>query len=203
MPLLLDGAQRYADLCGFALPALDVSQVRACPDQSRRIARSYLAAPTLDETARPAYDTFREETWRQFDFLIRSRRRGGVGLSVTISDADPYKNVDLLLQDMSRRRLHVWSTKACGSSHPLLSDDDNDAFRAVHDAFGHGATGCGFDADGEEGTWLKHSAMYSPLARMALATETRGQNSVIYTEGYFPPQKAVLLHAAYGPGGAA
>ena len=43
---------------------------------------------------------------------------------------------------MAERGLRVWATSECGDPHPLLSNDDNDAFRAVHDAFGHGATGC-------------------------------------------------------------
>jgi hypothetical protein len=47
----------------------------------------------------------------------------------------------------------------------------------VHDYFGHVKDGVGFRADGEENAWRSHSAMYSPLARMAMTSETRGQNS--------------------------
>jgi hypothetical protein len=53
----------------------------------------------------------------------------------------------------------------------------NDIFRAVHDYFGHAKEGVGFRADGEENAWRSHAAMYSPLARMAMTSETRGQNS--------------------------
>jgi hypothetical protein len=53
----------------------------------------------------------------------------------------------------------------------------NDLFRIVHDYFGHVTHGVGFRADGEENAWRAHSAMYSPLARKAMTTETRGQNS--------------------------
>lgn len=77
-----------------------------------------------------------------------------------------------------------------------LSDYDNDMFRAVHDAFGHAAIGCGFDEHGEEAAWLAHSYLYSPLARQALTTETRGQNCALiygsHGEG-FPVQKIALL----------
>jgi hypothetical protein len=65
-----------------------------------------------------------------------------------------------------------------------FSDDDNDAFRAVHDAFGHASTGRHFDRHGEEAAWRKHSQIYSPLARQAMTTETRGQSSTfIYAYG--------------------
>lgn len=53
----------------------------------------------------------------------------------------------------------------------------NDVFRIVHDYFGHIKDGIGFRADGEENAWRSHSAMYSDLARRAMTTETRGQNS--------------------------
>ena len=53
----------------------------------------------------------------------------------------------------------------------------NDVFRIVHDYYGHIKDGFGFRADGEENAYQSHAAMYSPLARKAAATETRGQNS--------------------------
>ncbi len=53
----------------------------------------------------------------------------------------------------------------------------NDVFRAVHDYFGHVKDGVGFRADGEENAWRSHASMYTPLARRAMTTETRGQNS--------------------------
>lgn len=53
----------------------------------------------------------------------------------------------------------------------------NDIFRIVHDYFGHFKEGVGFRADGEENAWRSHSAMYSELARGAMTSETRGQNS--------------------------
>jgi hypothetical protein len=60
------------------------------------------------------------------------------------------------------------------NGHPLLV---NDVFRIVHDYFGHFKDGNGFRADGEENAWRSHSAMYSDLARPAMTSETRGQNS--------------------------
>lgn len=197
---LADGAARYADTRGLTIPAIDMSRIRACPELGHRIAQAYQAAPYIERSAQPAYAAFREETWRQLDFLTRSTRRGGLGLAVAISRADPYGSLRQLLADLTDGQLQVWATSECGNPHPLLSNDDNDAFRAVHDAFGHGATGRGFDVHGEEAAWYKHSGMYFPLARRAMTTETRGQNcALIYAVGgtQFPAQKAVLLAAAF------
>jgi hypothetical protein len=72
-------------------------------------------------------------------------------------------------------------------TNPLLVDSGerwngypvtvNDIFRAVHDYFGHAKEGVGFRHDGEENAWRSHASMYSPLARLAMTSETRGQNS--------------------------
>jgi hypothetical protein len=61
-----------------------------------------------------------------------------------------------------------------GTKVPVLA---NDLFRAVHDAFGHGIEGSGFRARGEENAWQAHIRLFTGLAKGALTTETRGQNS--------------------------
>lgn len=53
----------------------------------------------------------------------------------------------------------------------------NDLFRGVHDILGHGAEGFQFGPRGEENAYRSHAVMFSPLARRAMATETRAQNS--------------------------
>ena len=53
----------------------------------------------------------------------------------------------------------------------------NDLFRGVHDILGHGAEGFQFGPQGEENAYRSHAVMFSPLARQAMATETRAQNS--------------------------
>jgi len=44
---------------------------------------------------------------------------------------------------------------------------------------GHGKSGVVFRAKGEENAYQSHAGMYSPLARRALVSETRGQNSYV------------------------
>lgn len=167
--------------------------IRSDPIVGKRIAAAYLAAPTMNREALPAYKAMRDETLRQLDDLMRR-------IQVEVTTEDPYRSADQLFADLREGKIRVWSTAAGDNAHPYFSDDDNDAFRAVHDAFGHGGTGQGFDRHGEEAAWVKHSKMYSPLARRAMTTETRGQASTfVYANGerYFSPQKAILLPAEF------
>ncbi|MER7420725.1 hypothetical protein ABT346_28740 [Micromonospora peucetia] len=164
------------------------------------IADAYMAAPVLDERAYAAYGAFCRETVQQYHFMVGRVEFGGLGVAVRIVDEDPYVDVESMIDDVRRRRLRVWASAASGNPHPYLSDGENEMFRAVHDVFGHAASGRGFDRHGEEAAWLKHSSMYSPLARRALATETRGQNCAQifhYRGGRFPEQKAVLLPRSF------
>lgn len=166
------------------------------PRLAAHIADAYLKAPRQDERAYTAYAAFCRETVQQYHYLVARREFGGLGVSIRVVDEDPYADVDALVADLREHRLLVFASAASGNPHPYLSDGENDIFRAVHDAFGHGATGRGFDPHGEEAAWLKHAVMYSPLARRALTTETRGQNSTQLlhcSPGNFPEQKAALL----------
>lgn len=188
---LAHGSVCYAATAGLEVAPVDWSAVRSDPRVGARIAAAYLAAPRFDPAALPAYRTLRDETMRQLDCLTRRLR-----VHVEVTAADPYTKASQLHADLRERRLRVWSTRAGDNPHPFFADDENDSFRAVHDAFGHGATGQGFDRHGEEAAWLKHSQMFTPLARRAMTTETRGQTcAFVYANGgrFFSSQKAVLL----------
>ena len=63
--------------------------------------------------------------------------------------------------------------------HPVLGVSSNDVLRAVHDAYSHGIMGSSFGPKGEEIAYQTHAQMYSPLARIAVAGETRQQNSLV------------------------
>lgn len=110
---------------------------------------------------------------------------------------DPYEASPRLANADMRDNNHLWVfptdlgfgtlTSDAVKNNPLLRPTSivvdgkrllaNDVFRAVHDYFGHFKEGVGFRAAGEENAWRSHSAMYSPLARRAMTSETRGQNS--------------------------
>lgn len=194
------GARRYAQQNDIPMPLGRVSsrdwQGVQASEQGPDIGRYYQNAPDFDPAAIPSFQAFREETGRQFEFLTGSQRRGGLGIDVGVMDEDPYPDAPSMVQDVRENsRLNVLSTRSTGG-HPFLQDDDNDMFRAVHDLFGHAATGRGFSRHGEEAAWMHHSQMYSPRARPAMSAETRGQNSAfIFSLGGkdFPTQKVTTL----------
>lgn len=170
--------------------------MRLDPTLGAAIAAAYVKAPVRDPRADDAYAAFRRETIRQYEYLVGRREFGGLGVQVRITSIDPYADAATMVEDIAHRELKVFATSATGNPHPYLSDAENDIFRAVHDAFGHAAIGRGFDGHGEEAAWLKHSGMYSPLARRALTTETRGQSCtmIFHLQGRrFAEQKAALL----------
>jgi hypothetical protein len=193
---LLAGAQRYGSRVRDAVAPEAYARVRLDHVLGAAIAAAYMAAPARDERAFAAYAAFCRETVRQYHFLIGRVEFGGLGMAVRVVDGDPYPDVESMVYDVRQGRLKVWASAATGNPHPYLSDGENDMFRAVHDVFGHAVSGRGFDPHGEEAAWLKHSTMYSPLARRALTTETRGQNcaqTFHYRGSRFPEQKAALL----------
>ncbi len=191
-----EATARYCTGSTNTPPPQMYARVHLDPVVGTAIADAYVAAPVLDERAYPAYAAFCRETVQQYHFLVGRTEFGGLGVTVRIVDEDPYPDATSMVDDVRQRRLKVWASAASGNPHPYLSDGENDMFRAVHDVFGHAASGRGFDRHGEEAAWLMHSSMYSPLAGRALATETRGQNCAQifrYGGGYFPMQKAALL----------
>jgi hypothetical protein len=162
-------------------------------DRAKRIAAEFEALqhnPADPETA-AAYRAMIDETLAQWQAIKAT------GLKVEfITGEDPYAATPRLaiLDVIENNHLWVFPTDSgFGSSdldvsgNPLLEKTGefidgrellaNDVFRIVHDYFGHIKDGNGFRADGEENAWQSHAAMYSPLARRAMTTETRGQNS--------------------------
>lgn len=197
VPLASQGAASFALQQGLVRPNRFDNVVVNLP-QAQRIAHEYEAAPEFDPEAVRHFRAMADETKNQFDFLTRPVSRGGLGVDVTVSDTDPYKRAADMMKDANRGKFSVLSTAQTGG-HPYFTNDENDMFRAVHDFFGHAATGRGFDPHGEEAAFRSHYAMFSPLARPAMATETRGQNSALNygsNPGEFAPQKIVTLPTA-------
>ncbi|HTE57924.1 MAG TPA: hypothetical protein VK694_04215 [Verrucomicrobiae bacterium] len=198
------GAEQYAQDNGLVVPDVDFSNIVADPVLGRQIGAAYEVAPYFDPAAFPAYSAFSTETAMQFYFLTSAPEEGGLGIEVKGSDSDPYHdadsrvpNIDWMMDDLCNHRLRILVSKE--SEIHLMDPVVNTMFRAVHEAFGHAAIGCGFDPDGEEAAWYAHSHLYSPLARRALTTETRGQqNALLYDSGEgLPLQKFCLLLAEF------
>lgn len=189
-------ARTYQRRTGLGLPEARYSRSIITEPASRAISDAYDRLPNMDKDALPAYHAMREETLRQMDLVTSPRSKGGLGLNVEVTKHDPYDRPGIfheMAHDVTRNnRIKVLSTASTGG-HPVFSDDDNDAFRAVHDVFGHLGSGRGVDFDGEEAAFQKHSRMFSPLARQAMTTETRGQNSALRVHGNFQEQKVGIL----------
>jgi len=170
------------------------------PIRARRIAASYegMKDDPNDPLTKASYDAMIKETMAQYNHAKKA------GLKVEFwnpeKQEDPYGASPRLATEDVRKNHHMWvfpTYAGYGSGDPISEDDAkknpllqltgetwngipvtvNDVFRAVHDYYGHAKEGVGFRADGEENAWRSHASMYSPLARMAMTSETRGQNS--------------------------
>lgn len=184
-------ARRFAARHGDTIPRkyMQVDEARA-----KRIADAYeqMEHAPQDPEVRRAFAAMIDETVEQYQAMLDT------GLEVEfITGEDPYTNGprDAILDVVENNHLWVYPTRSGfgtqedfdPAGNPLLAETDfeisgqpalaNDVFRAVHDYFGHIANGVGFRADGEENAWREHASMYSPLARRAMTSETRGQNS--------------------------
>jgi hypothetical protein len=190
-----DAAASYAESIGLPYnPPRAYAKVN--PDRARRIAAEFdsMKHDPHNPEVKAAYDALVQETIGQYKAALAA------GLKVEFIDyaktGDPYGNPrNAILDVVENNHMWVFSTRdGFGtdatfdpSDNPLLAETEfeisgqkalvNDLFRVVHDYFGHVKEGVGFRADGEENAWRAHSAMFSPLARRALTTETRGQNS--------------------------
>ena len=174
------------------------SYVQVNEDLARRIAKDFDEAkhdPGNPEVIK-AYKAMADETFVQWKFIEET----GIKIEFIKPDqANPYpKGSRDLLEDI-RDNNHMWVfatddgfgsesiTQQDVDENPLLQKTGeiiegrnvryNDLFRIVHDYFGHALEGATFTARGEENAWQAHSRMYSPLAALAMTTETRGQNS--------------------------
>lgn len=198
---LRTGARRFAQQQGRSYDPTGLDEMQADSHLQQRVAQTYLSlAPHVgDARVARAYAALRDETHAQFDYLTTPEHLGGLGVNVEFHDKDPYGSHEEMINDLrDNRRLKVLKSSATGGApHEHLDEETNDKFRAVHDAFGHAAIGRSFTRHGEEAAFHSHRQMFSPTAVPALATETRGQNSVLnYSDiGGFPEQKAAVMPA--------
>jgi hypothetical protein len=153
-----------------------------------QVFQSYLADPeyaqiiqqlgirNYDDLVEASYKQLEKETVDQFKALP-------VKMSFHEGNLN-YKDSNEMLRDIiGHNHLTVFRG---GDKHEFLNKVDpqtglnsNEMFRAVHDYFGHAIKGNPFGAKGEEIAWASHEQMFSPLAKIAMTAETRGQNSFV------------------------
>lgn len=138
------------------------------------------AAQNYDQLMENAYRALGRDATEQFDALpLRMRYHNGEG---------EYPTPSAMFRDvLANGNLNVFRG---GDPHDFLSRVDpltglseNEKFRAVHDYVGHVAPGSTFRPGGEEVAYAAHARTLSPLARIALLSETRGQNSLVNYSG--------------------
>jgi len=176
----------------------DWSEVTVNPEKTSAVSMAYTEAQEvtkeeMTEEARVAWTALATEVEEQYEMALAAVEEGGLGITIEFVDEDPYDNFAEMWEDYTtNKRVKVLKTEATGG-HPFFTNEQNDKFRAVHDIFGHLATGRGFDRNGEEAAYQAHISMFGPDAVKAAATELRGQNSVLLETGDFPPQKLIIL----------
>lgn len=190
-------ALAYMDSVGipYAPPS---RYVKVKKERAARIAQAFEDMPHApeDPEVRASYSAMAEETLAQWNFI----KDTGLQVEFAPSEGDPYGgNPWGAVRDVrDNNHIYVFNTEDGYGQEGITAKDlaenpmlalvpgeewsgrpvrVNDIFRAVHDYFGHIKDGNGFRAGGEENAWRSHAAMYSPIARRAMTTETRGQNS--------------------------
>src|SRR6185312_3117966 len=190
---LKDAAQAYMDKAGMKYEPI-MTYKPADPALETKIAQAFenMKHDPNDPQVKAAYDALAKETMAQWQAIKDT------GLKVDWikpGQADPYADTPRSAERDVVENNHWWgfpTEEGFGSDpslkgNPLLKDSGeviggrhasvNDVFRVVHDLFGHIKDGNGFTPSGEDNAWRSHYAMFSPLARSALTTETRGQTS--------------------------
>jgi hypothetical protein len=190
-PTAHNGKESYREKYGIQdrVGKVNYRDLKVDKERATRISEAYDELPSNDPAAYRAYDALADEVSQQYDYMTNE-----LGIKVEFVDYDPYETARDMFNDVEQNStLKVLSTASTGS-HSYLSDETNDKFRAVHDYFGHAATGRGFMQDGEEAAWVSHSSMFTDLASAALTTETRGQNSWYNNhDSGFAEQKTAIL----------
>jgi hypothetical protein len=162
-------------------------------------------ASTTNPETRAAYKAFSEETLDQYQYLkdrgyeiipwagegqpyadsadmiddVRKNKRVFYFKTINPNEAMSFGSNPSLLADAINNNVLLADAgvPVLDSAGDVYQQTFNDLFRGVHDILGHSAEGFQFGPRGEENAYRSHASMFSPLARQAMATETRGQNS--------------------------
>lgn len=185
-----------------------IASVALAPDQGELEAYQQAAAlwycesdDTDTDEARGIYQAFGWECWEQFTALVKV-------VDVEFCEHDPTpigehggpSFIKLREEVEQTRTLRIYKSDG---AHPLLDGEyfthknapitANDVFRAVHDFYGHLATGGAFSWKGETTAYYSHAQMFSEAALPALFSETVLQQSYYAVKQEYAPQKAVIF----------
>ena len=159
------------------------------PARAERITDWFLGADAApDGDTRRAYRALARETAHVFAVATQC-----LGVRVRIAQEEPYESAAELCAEL---REHGTMTLVREATHPLLSPEELDRLRVVHDVFGHAALGLGFDLQSEYATWLQCRTLFSAQARPAAFCELVGAVTAYVGTGEKPGLRAKLPPAA-------
>ncbi|MEM9215862.1 MAG: hypothetical protein AAGD25_16155 [Cyanobacteria bacterium P01_F01_bin.150] len=139
-----------------------------------------------------SYEQMTLEVQQQYEF---SKHCMGIQFEPWFSRSEPYPTSCSMFEDVHQNHhLYFLPTREFFGESTALANNNymlrptgvlingyelliNDMFRAIHDLLGHAMQGYSFGPKGEENAWYEHLQFFSPLARPAITTETRGQNT--------------------------
>ena len=199
----VEGAARYSKGRHNPEGLADVQADRMRGFGMQKAYRDEQESPGEQPGIRKSYEAMRGEVHKQYAYMTKPESEGGMGITHEAVNHDPYWDSDFkdtqgtvkrMIADVDAGRIQTHKTSP-EEGHALFSPEENDKFRAVHDVFGHAAIGRGFSRHGEEAAYLSHRQMFPREAQAAMASETRGQNSVLnYSpQGGFPDQSSKLV----------
>lgn len=136
-----------------------------------------------------AYGQLCKEIVQQYHFI---QEHLNIDFEPYNGKGEPYRDSLEMVRDVYNQHMYFFTTtngfgeKTVNRNNPMLQKTGivthgyellmNDIFRIVHDVFGHATYGYSFGPRGEDMAWITHTTMFTPLARAAITTETRGQN---------------------------
>jgi hypothetical protein len=150
--------------------------------KAREVAQAFEAAQhnPNDPAVRAAYDALKRDIDAQWNHATQS----GYQFEPWNQEGQPYANSREMMNDANNNKhLYFFRGGELPADHPMAEVDPdtgytyNEKLRAVHDLYGHAATGAEFGPKGEEAAYRTHAQMFSPEAIPALTSETRAQNN--------------------------
>lgn len=156
---------------------------------------NFVNAPTV-------WGIFAGELIAQWDFMKRS------GVKVDFVDEDPTpkgENGKISARLMAKEYADTGVLRIFRSNcdHKFLDailvdgESCNSIFRAVHDFFGHLASGADFTWKGETTAYYSHAEMFTEAALPALFCESVAQQCAYYVTGDYVEQRMVIMNRSY------
>lgn len=137
-------------------------------EYAKLVAEAYEAAPDFDESMLPSYKAMIDHAENVLYPQIL-----GKGIDVQFVDYDPYQNRDEMANDVINNK--VLKISSLFNEHPVLTEEQNLKFRAVHDYYTHIVCNQDFGLKGELKAYNTHATLAPPAALPALFTEVVGQ----------------------------